>query len=672
MFNTSPTYNIDIENQIRNPSYMKIHLGQLIDHDIVNHTTYTGTTGEYYSNLADIDEIKPVVNKFNTLEHNALLLDGIGILPPESGEPTYEYQGFVGNEVSDSDGMFGSDMHINIVFDQPYYLNGLSLVFDRIRNVYSKSISVEASLSTTLVFNNFYYPDNFEFVTEDRIPASGTFDNLRIYFYSTNPPLRRLIVESLTLGLTKVYTDDDIVNTVWTKEIDLLTTKLPTNNFEFTILDLNHEYDPENTNGILEYVEKPQPMYFEYGYELDDTTIEWIYGGTLKTDGVVKTQSDGSISNVTFTANAELSQLTDIYYKGLLPTTSPSKTQYSLTELAESVFAFVGVTDYYIDPVLDTIYTVLPIPEVPANQALQIIANAGMCILTTRRNGTIAIERFLTYATYTQDDNVVFVFLDNHGYVIGDKLYVENDTGNLVGGTFTVVSSYTNWFTYTATVIQSDSGSINIRKVQDLHLTFQNMLTVPKINKLPELYSILSSYGTLSVAASATTVATQSFGAVDYKTILIAYDDDKYVKDAVASVTAGDYYIITQIPYAKYIEVYFYGSTGTITITGKLVTIARSKVNYIPNPNGKGENCPIDNPLISNNNWTNEYILWVYSILTKRNVYDTDDRGYPNLDEGDIVTVDTMFTNDISAFITKNKLTYNGALQSQTTFVTVT
>jgi hypothetical protein len=53
-----------------------------------------------------------------------------------------------------------------------------------------------------------------------------------------------------------------------------------------------------------------------------------------------------------------------------------------------------GGQPYYIDTALQSIYTSCPIPELPINQALQLIANAGRCVLYVDRNGQIRMERF--------------------------------------------------------------------------------------------------------------------------------------------------------------------------------------------------------------------------------------------------------------------------------------
>ncbi len=81
--------------------------------------------------------------------------------------------------------------------------------------------------------------------------------------------------------------------------------------------------------------------------------------------------------------------LEDDYYKG----------QYyekgiSLYDLAELVFADAGVgnDDYYLDTYLKKVTVYNPLPKVKHKEALQIIANAGRCVLDYDRYGRIRIH----------------------------------------------------------------------------------------------------------------------------------------------------------------------------------------------------------------------------------------------------------------------------------------
>ena len=45
---------------------------------------------------------------------------------------------------------------------------------------------------------------------------------------------------------------------------------------QFTILDYEHKYDPDNPAGIYAYVDKNSPIEIQFGYELPDGSVEWL------------------------------------------------------------------------------------------------------------------------------------------------------------------------------------------------------------------------------------------------------------------------------------------------------------------------------------------------------------------------------------------------------------
>ena len=56
-----------------------------------------------------------------------------------------------------------------------------------------------------------------------------------------------------------------------------------------------------------------------------------------------------------------------------------------------------------------------------------------------------------------------------------------------------------------------------------------------------------------------------------------------------------------------------------------------------------------------------EYAQWVAGIVQRRAEYTFKDRGFPEIDTMDNVSVDTLFTSNVQATVTENELSYNGA-----------
>ena len=55
----------------------------------------------------------------------------------------------------------------------------------------------------------------------------------------------------------------------------------------------------------------------------------------------------------------------------------------------------------------------------------------------------------------------------------------------------------------------------------------------------------------------------------------------------------------------------------------------------------------------------------VIAYLTLRNTYDLQYRGNPELETGDLVALQTQYTNNMKALVLTNELTFNGSLSGK-------
>ena len=175
--------------------------------------------------------------------------------------------------------------------------------------------------------------------------------------------------------------------------MDLLNLKLPTNAFDFVVIDKDKAYDPEDAQGIYAYLEAQQPVVFEFGYELNDGSIEWIPGGTTFTTSELSVDVAAAIPKVSFKSVSTLNYLTKTYTEGLY---YPSG--ITLYDLAEDVLQFCNIplnaegnSRWTLDDALKDYSTKMPLPVSEARECLQLIANAGMCVLTDDVLGNVVI-----------------------------------------------------------------------------------------------------------------------------------------------------------------------------------------------------------------------------------------------------------------------------------------
>lgn len=395
MYNTSSEYKEQINKIIRNPSYLRVNFG-IVESDAESNSTVTDNGAMYYSDTQDIVKGRNVEYRYATLEHNKFILDGLQLVPQIGIDPYF--QGYVSSQISDSLGVYSSPPTLVIEFAQLFSFIGLTFRFNVEYNNYSSEIRIKAYNNNVEVYNQIHNPTSAQYVLDSKIPAIGVFcDKLEIQFLKSNIYRRRVELSYIMFGIVETFENDKLTDSTWSREISLISTRLPKNELKFTIIDRDLEYNPENPTGTWEYLQEKQPVWFQYGYELDNSSIEWIDGPNLYSIGDVTISNSGKLPKVTFTASSIINSLDDVYYKGVY---NPSGT--SLYDIAVDILEFAnlpllrgGIVPYIVDTALQSITTTIPIPELSIKEALQLVANAGKCILSINRLGQIEIKPFV-------------------------------------------------------------------------------------------------------------------------------------------------------------------------------------------------------------------------------------------------------------------------------------
>lgn len=119
-----------------------------------------------------------------------------------------------------------------------------------------------------------------------------------------------------------------------------------------------------------------------YGYQIPGGEIEWIKGNHL-----ICSEWESDDYTATIRCQDVFRSMDTEYYKGLYD--PDGKTYF---DLAVEILNEAGLTEYYIDPRLKSLYTKNPPPRVKHKEALQIIANACRCVLSQSREGLIQIK----------------------------------------------------------------------------------------------------------------------------------------------------------------------------------------------------------------------------------------------------------------------------------------
>ena len=385
MQNVSQAYKQQIRHVIRNPSYLKVSYG-VYSLPATEQAKFESSDQTNYSQLELKDDDLPQAS-YATFEHNRMKVGGPQVILPE--QSPYRYQGYVSDTVSGVDGLFSPIPTIKITFDDPQDVYGLTLLFDPVERTYPKRISINGTE---------FKVSGTEFVASEKMYS---VESITIQFLESYKPQWRARLAQVLFGQSVIFDNYTIEDSTYTSKVDLVSGELSSKKFTFKVDNHNQIYNPLNPQGLTEFIDEKQPVKIEYGYELDDGTIEWMLGDNLVLEGTPKTGD----YDVTFTAVDTLSDLTGTYYKGQFYDNG-----ITLFDLAELVLADAGVEtdDYVLDERLKTIKTYGALPIVTHRECLQIIANAGQSILFTNRNGQIEIKTALDPVITISDNNHLY------------------------------------------------------------------------------------------------------------------------------------------------------------------------------------------------------------------------------------------------------------------------
>lgn len=384
MYITSEAYKIQSKKPLRNETKVKISFG-IVDPQASMLSSLSDNGHLPYSAVERVDLGLAVPRTYQTFEHNRFFLDGKNSL---SVNEDFLFQGYVGSEISGADGRWVNNPMVVVDFSDYTQFSALSFNFDPSTGDYPSEFQIIGYNNSTEVYNVNCTPNKAEsYVLMEQTPI---LNKLVFIWKKSHYPYRRARLAGLIWGFTQELTEDDIMSCNMSHSVDLLSTSLPTFTFNFTMLDTTKSYDPENPSTLWDYLESMQPVNVQLGYVLDDGDVEWVTMCNNYTTGDVSVGSQGVVTEVTFNTTSLLSLLDTQYTNGLY-----RDTEISLYDLANDVLSFIQYNyTADLDNVLKTIYTKNPLPTLSVKECLQLIANAGMCVLDVSRTGVIQIKRY--------------------------------------------------------------------------------------------------------------------------------------------------------------------------------------------------------------------------------------------------------------------------------------
>ena len=390
-------------------SYLRVTIG-LINQQAQSSAYIPEPSGyTYYSNLVKPMDNYQVKELYASCDQNYTMVDGSMYFLPRDTADVVLNQGIV------SDDLLGA---IEIRFPVQYDIKGLTVEFGKAYPVEFTIISDNRTLNVTNNADGHY-------VTEE-IFEGATF--LRFVPVVMVNGQSRFRINQITMGIGVYFDSKKILSATKKEHISPISEELPTIDFDVTVDNKDRAYDVENEESTVNFLEIGQQVEVLYGQAMDDGTIEWIPGTSL----ALKSWSADD-TEMDFQASDCFDGMDSTYYRGQYHPNGMSLYDIAVDVLTD---AQVDYRNYWIDPYLKDVLVVNPMPVVTHKEALQLIANAGRCILYQNRAGRIILKSsFVPDMVATSDNETYF----SHAAAILD--HAKKETYALPGQDYTGVSS---------------------------------------------------------------------------------------------------------------------------------------------------------------------------------------------------------------------------------------
>ena len=429
MKTVSEAYKESMAQPLRNRSYAQIIF------DNVNTRASSGGYSTMAGGETDYSEEETIWYDFAygrtiaTLEHNRWALDGNTQVLPD--EDTIVRDGVVGAEISSDTSEYTVRPVFTHYFTEPAEVIGFTIGFDEMLIEYPARayVVVEDAVTSWLFEIKPKAP-----VVALEIPNLRNVTRFAIQIWDSGLPGRRVRIKKVLCGMVDVYGNNEIVSLRQTHDIDPLSRRLPKEEFVFTVLDPEQHFNPEDDSGFYDVTNGGAPVTVQYGYELDDGTIEWLKADRYVINGKPAMKN----RQVTFTALGLIGSMSDIYYKSQLGEKSFYDMAVAVLQDANLKPTPTGNDPWDVDESLKNLYTTACLPVDTHMNCLQLIAQACGCQLYSDDDNVIHIRPFSavlqpTDFTLTQDS----VLEDSSDVTRVDKLrqvtvakyaYTPNDT----------------------------------------------------------------------------------------------------------------------------------------------------------------------------------------------------------------------------------------------------
>lgn len=334
----------------------------------------SATNEEIYSVVTAVlgTDSKQSSPHYATLERNLWCLDGTTTILPDGEE--FSNAGYVSNAAATGSVTLSLDeVHTTAI-------PGVTINWSSEYGEYPTSFTVTAKNGDTVVAETT--------VTDNASNRSlvymeiANYDSVTVTVLDWCLPDHRVRIDLFRLGLEITFGKHEILSYSHEQRGCLVSGELPKNSIEFSVDNTDNRWNPQNPNGLEQYLSERQRLTVRYGMDIDGT-IEWINAGVFYLSEW-KAPSNGL--EATFVARDIFEFLIDAGGIGA----AAYDTLGGLIEFAVGAYLPDGAK-VVIDPVLRN-YSAGYVGKTSHAESIQKCANAAGCILRYDRDGTLHVE----------------------------------------------------------------------------------------------------------------------------------------------------------------------------------------------------------------------------------------------------------------------------------------
>jgi hypothetical protein len=339
------------------------------------------------ANTHQLSNLNSVIDKENSLycriaTMERIKMDGTFVLPT-TGVINDNYAWW-STEICDSSGNFSILPTITFNFTKTHLNPGFTIIWDLACQEYAVDFIIRTWSDG--VASDLHITDNDNLTFVSLVPAS--YEKIDLIINKWSVPYRRARISEVLFGLITVY-DNNLIELAVNESIDLLNSQIFSNTLDFSINNLNKQYDIINPSGIYAYLQEQQEVQAYIGiYNSTSQLHEWCKMGKF-----YLTSWDAPSNNIEakFKAESILYRCYGDYNKSIYC----SATVY---DLIQGILIYCGLTEenYYISDELKdtTIHTYITTKA--AKEALAMLCIAARAVMYEDRNGLLRFERLST------------------------------------------------------------------------------------------------------------------------------------------------------------------------------------------------------------------------------------------------------------------------------------